>query len=241
MALAVDSSVTAWALTNQASDLSTDGTSGAFVPADGSLLVVISACDTNAGSTPTLNVSGGGLTWTTRVSRGDSEGTAGSVGIATAPVVTGASMTVTVDWTGTGQGTNQIRGRAKVYIVTGQDASPIGSTGENSSTTNNWTPSGFVTTTAANSYVFAGASEWNALGAPEGSSDLTEENWHIASVLSGLWGYKVVASAGSTSINFNAAGTSAADWNAVALEIKEAAGGGGTVRPRSLLLLGCGA
>lgn len=215
--------VTTWSL----SDAGTGdfaGTSGAFVPANNSVLVVEFLVDTGAGTTPTnITISGGGLTWTPQVARGDSEGTAGFVAIYTAPVTTGESMTVSVTVLDVGV-TGGTRGRAKCYIVDDPHATtPIGNVGENSSTTNNWTPTGFITTTAANSYVFVAASEWNALGAAT-SSDLDEEGQHLSGIISGLFGFKTVASAGATSVNLDAAGSSAADWNAVGLEILVAAG-----------------
>jgi hypothetical protein len=202
------------------------GTSASFTPPSGSLLVVSAVVDTGAGVTPSATCSGGGLTFTEDMSRGDSEGTAGICKQWTAPVPTGASMTVTVAFSNVGviHGAATVCGSGKVWVETGQDASPKGATAENSSTTNNWSPAG-PTTTAANSHVFATGSEWNALGSPV-SSDLTEDAFSN-SFISGLHGYKLVASAGATTLNFDASGSSAADWNMISQEIKEAAGGGG--------------
>lgn len=224
MALAIDgTSPVRFNLTHGAPDDDPTGTSASFTPPNNCLLVVAVGCDTAAGSSPTITYSGGGWTWTERVYRGDAEGTAGVVSLATAPVTTGASMTVTITVNNMGVShTSDISGSAKVWVVTGQNASPIGASAENSATTNNWTPAG-PTTTAANSIVFGAGGDWNALGSPT-SSDLTEDAF-TNSYYSGLHGYKTVASAGATTINYDAAGASAADWNMVALEIKEATAG----------------
>ena len=244
MALAIDASSPAiWALTTGAANDDPTGASASFTPPNDSLLVVCIACDTAGGTTPTTTVSGGGWTYTSRGLRGDAEGTGGYVEIYTAPVTTGASMTITATVNNMGlSGTSQQRGRAICYVVTGQGASPIGAAAENSASNTNWTPAG-PTTTAANSMVFAAAEDWNASGSPT-SSDLTETAFSFnvsggttSPVLSGLFGYKTVASAGATTLNFDAAGTG--DWNMVALEIKEAGGGGGGAVPM-LTLLGVG-
>jgi hypothetical protein len=64
---------------------------GAFTPSDNSLLVVMSMCS----GTAVVGVpSGGSLTWTQR------EATSAVASTYTAPVTTGASMTVTVTWSG---------------------------------------------------------------------------------------------------------------------------------------------
>lgn len=207
------------------------GTSGSFTPADNSLIVLLIFCDTGAGTTPGATISGGGLTWTQRVVRGDSEGTAGIVFIYTAPVTTGSSMTVQVTVNSIGA-TNNDRGYAKAYVVDNPDPSPIGNVAENSSTTNNLTASG-LTTTQANSYVFYVGEDWNALGSPT-SSDLTNDPAHIASTISGIFGYKSAVSAGAVTANLDAAGAGAADWNWGALEVKTAAGGGGGAIPRGV-------
>lgn len=228
MAIAIDASSPArFDLVHGTPSDDPTGTSASFTPPTGSLLVVSVSSDTAAGNSPTISYSGGGWAYTERVYRGDAEGTAGVVSLATAPVTTGASMTVTVTVNNMGVSRNTaISGSVKVWVVTGQDASPIGATAENSATTNNWTPAG-PTTTAANSIVFGSGGDWNALGSPT-SSDLTEDAFTNA-YYSGLHGYKSVASAGATTINYDAAGASVADWNMVALEIKEAAAGGGAV------------
>lgn len=235
MALAIDA--TSPARFNLAHGTPNDdptGTSASFTPPDGSLIVVSVGCDTAAGNSPTISYSGGSLTWTERVYRGDAEGTAGVVSIATAPVVTGASMTVTITVNNMGVSrTSDVAGSVKAWVVTGQNASPIGASAENSSITNNWTPAG-PTTTAANSLVFGSGGDWNALGSPT-SSDLTEDAF-TNSYYSGLHGYKSVASAGATTINYDAAGAGAADWNMVSLEIKEASAGGGSVLHQSMML-----
>src|SRR5688572_27167093 len=70
--------------------------SAAFTPPDNSLLVAVVGCIFND-SLATTTVSGGGLTWTQRVasSAAGDGGYNWRVEIWTAPVATGASMTVT--------------------------------------------------------------------------------------------------------------------------------------------------
>jgi hypothetical protein len=221
MALAIDASSPArFNLAHGTPNDDPTGTSATFNPPAGSLLVLSVACDTAAGNSPSITYSGGGLTYAERVYRGDAEGTAGVISLCTAPVPVGGSQTVTIVVNNMGVSRNSdVAGSCKVWVVTGQDASPIGASAENSSTTDDWTPAG-PTTGAANSLVFGTGGDWNAAGAPT-SSDLTEDAF-TNSYYSGLHGYKLVASAGDTTINFNAAG--APDWNMVSLEIKEASG-----------------
>ena len=122
-------------------------------------------------------------------------------------------------------GTNRIS--AKGYVVTGQHASPIGANGEGSSTTNNITPTVF-TSTGENSFGFGAACDWSANGTPA-SSDLTEDAADYAGAISVEDGYKDLGASGAETMNFDAAGTGAATWNWVALEILAAADAGDTL------------
>ena len=177
--------------------------------------------DTSDGSAITISVSGGSLTWTNRVERdlGDAGANSGHASIWTAPVGTGASMTVSVRRTTTGGGTNRIS--AKVYLVTGQHASPIGAVGEGSSTTNDITPTVF-TSTGENSYGFGAACDWSANGIPV-SSDLTEDGADYSLAISVVDGFKDLGASGAESMNFDAFDVAAATWNWAALEILAAA------------------
>lgn len=70
-------------------------TSGSFTPADNSLLAVILTWQHNTG-TPSPAISGGGLTWTTRVSYPSPAAYEFPIYIWTAPVSSGSSMTVNI-------------------------------------------------------------------------------------------------------------------------------------------------
>lgn len=203
-------------------------TSASFTPPDGSLLVVcVNADDPNDAFNFTITVSGGSLTWTERVVREASEASTGGgyAGIFTAPVVTGASMTISVNHGADGGGAN--RYSAKAYIVTGQHASPIGASNEGSSGTNSIT--GSITATG-DGRVFGVGVEWNALGAP--TSTDTEDAAHYAGAISVMSAYKAAdhaAGSGSQGINFDASGAGGADWGWCVLEILAAAAGGGAI------------
>jgi hypothetical protein len=76
--------------------------SGSFTPEDTSLLVVVVACVTDTANDPsaslTLADSLGTLSWTPRVTLGWSDANAGGALVVwTAPITTGASMTLTAD------------------------------------------------------------------------------------------------------------------------------------------------
>lgn len=121
------------------------------------------------------------------------------------------SMTVTFDDT-----TDTYVAGSVLKYVGAKNSSPIGQTGNGSSTTNNITPTIF-TSTADNSYAAVMGADFNALGTIT-SSDLTIQtsNQIPASYASG---YKSLGTAGSETANLNAAGTGAADWQWLAVEI----------------------
>jgi hypothetical protein len=226
VAISVDAALARW--TGQ---IGTGGTitSGSFTPADGSLLVCCINFDQSTsvdGTDVAFSVAGGSLTWTSRADSGQQNGRAA---IFTAPVVTGASMTCGV--TATGQNGNR-RCSAKLYVATGQHASPIGASAANGSTTNNL--SAGITATG-DGRIFGCATCWNALGAPT-SSD-TEDAAHYAGEISVLSAYKAADHvSGSQSVNFDASGAAAADWRYAVLEILAAADGGATVYNRTPLM-----
>jgi hypothetical protein len=201
-----------------------DGTavSDAFTPANNSLLVLCINTDvvgtTNA---TTFNVSGGSLTWNERAKRdsADSEDK-GVAAIFTAPVTTGASMTVTIGLQ-THDGTDYLTVSGQVYVVTGQHSSPIGATAEGSHTAN---PSGNFTlfTATGAGRAFYAITDWSANTIS--STDTADTN-----VYPGLIGvgsiYKASDhSSGTISGNVTYGGTPAANW--CALEVL--AEGGGT-------------
>ena len=224
MALAVDSSSPVrWSAVTADN---ADTTSASFTPPSGSLLVAAVEGDFNDGPPPldpTFVVATSGLTWTLQTKRTPLEGGSSSQGYAslwTAPVVTGAAMTIAVRRTTTSGGTDRVS--CKAYVVTGQHASPIGNVAENSSTTNNLTASG-LTSAAANSMMFVAATDWAQLGVPV-SSDLTEDVADYSGAISVVDGYKLLGGAGAQTANLDAGGSGTAQWNWCALEIKEATG-----------------
>lgn len=232
MAITVDDSVARWSGSVSAAG-PVNITSGSFTPPNNSLLVLCISLDTAANTNVTPTVSGGGLTWTLRAEADEGTDTTTSGGhasIYTAPVTTGSSMTIVV---GTSEATTR-QCSCKVYIVTGQHASPIGASSNAHSTTNNATLS--VTATGAGR-MFGCGTDWNALGA--GTTSPTSTDVESADTFSGA--IDVISAyassdhtSGSVGINFDAAGASAPDWNLAVLEILAAAGS--TFTPRMALM-----
>lgn len=216
MAISVVDSVARW---SASLGQNTAMTSSAFTPANGSLLVLCINWDEGDTSNQVVwTISGGSLTWTTQVERNgnDAGATAGGAAIITAPVGTGASMQVTVT-RNTGGGTSSRQMSAKVYVVSGEHATtPIGANGEGSSTTNNLSPTLFTATGAGRAF-YCGT-DWNQRGLPV-STD-TEDGGDYTGAMSCISAYKASDhTSGAISGNLDAGGTSAADWNWVALEI----------------------
>lgn len=194
-------------------------TTAAFTPTDGSL-VVACMCLQWGGDPPTVSDSLGG-TWTSRA-----VSTGGTVArIYTRPVVTGASMTVSVE--------PAIGGGAAVgtYIVTDQDSSPIGDDGGGGQEANEITPT-ILTSTAAGSYGFVAAAETWDLGAAPTSSDLTYITDDVTMYL--LHGYKDLGSAGAETANLNGYGSEPTQWYWAALEILAAPEASATSLPPHL-------
>ena len=204
--------------------------SGSFTPASGALLVVCAIADTSTGVDLTMTVTGGSLTWTQRVDRDGADDNGGHASIHTA-TSTGASVTITA----TAAGGPAMSTTCKCYILTGVHASPIGTTSEGSSTTNNITPA-FATATGAGRWIYCGV-DWNANGLP--SSTDTEDAGHFAGLISFLSAYKASdhANGSSNSGSLDSSGAGAADWNWCALEVlADTGGGGGAFGPRRSLM-----
>jgi hypothetical protein len=199
-----------------------DITSASFTPPDNSLLVVGISADTAADSAITLSVSGGSLTWNERAIRNGDEAGAGNGGCAaiwTAPVGTGASMSVSVRRTAGSGSTNTIS--AKCYIVTGQDASPIGDTAETNSTTANYTPA--AETMVGAGRLFGTATEWNDGGGTPTSSDV--EDAANETGVCAISAYKAADHTASSSQSINYQQSGSAIWTEVRVEILAATGG----------------
>lgn len=74
---------------------------GSFTPSNNSLLVVIATGLLPGGRASAPTITGGGLTWTNRLDQFRTNSWSSMCAIWTAPVTTGASMTVTVDYNAT--------------------------------------------------------------------------------------------------------------------------------------------
>jgi hypothetical protein len=209
VAISVDATVARWSGTP---DTGVFITSATFTPPDGSLLAVVSHAD-EPGQNATVVVSGSaGLTWTKRIERQNSDGQTGYVGIDTAPVVTGVSMVIDI----TRSGGAPFNGRAvsgKLFIITGQHASPIGTSNEASWTTDDQTVS--VTTTGAGRLIGGGTRS-----DPSGTPTSTDEE--DAAIVNGDTGciaaYKASDHSGSTTQGINV-NSDNANGNIVVLEI----------------------
>ena len=199
-------------------------TSSSFNAPAGSKLIVCAGSDSVAGTSVTLTVSGGGLSWVREVQQLPPATFGGQSEIWSADVSSLTNLSVSLSRTGSGS-TNRLS--AKVYIVTGQAVSPLGNETGGTSTTENLTTSS-LTTTGTNSAVFASAVDWAASGngsVNPSSSDMTADPASYNTQIDVLSGYKTVASAGSTTVNLNAAGTPAsAQWVYALLEIKDGVG-----------------
>lgn len=219
MALAVDASSPA-RFTGTPDD-NVDITSASFTPPAGALGVVCISTNSNGQATLVSVSDSQGGTWTEQVRRNLTEaGFEGHASIWTRNSgLPNTSMTVSVRRTNDSGGTGAFdRVSAKAYVVTGQHATPVPTTGEGSSSTNNLTASIF-TSAHTNSFAFVAATEWNANGLPT-SSDLTIDAFNHAGVLSGLSGFKDLSTAGAETANLDAATTAAAEWNWAAIEVR---------------------
>lgn len=231
MAIAIDASTPARVNLSHPGGGSDDpsGTTASFSPPAGARMLASIACDTNTGVTPTFTVTdSAGESWSFINSRvaSDSGATSGCVAHYIAPATLGTSRTVTVTVNNMGvTRSTTTSGSFKLWVIT--DALfTWGAVGEASSTTNAYTATNILTGVLSTSLVFGTGGDWNALGSPT-SSDLTEDAF-TNSFYSGLHGYKAAGAGGNISMNFDASGASAADWNVCAVEIQQASGGGGT-------------
>lgn len=177
---------------------------GSFSPPVGSLLVA--AVATVNGEVTGL--SGGSLTWTRRVQSISTF----YVEMWTAPAPSGGSgITASA-------GLDGITAAAlKVWVLTGQHASPIGTTGTGATTTNN---------AAVNAYTSTGSASRGFIvavdGGTGGTPSSTDDEEAFGTSFFGLAATKAANSGASGStiqFNLDASGTGAADWEWAALEI----------------------
>ena len=200
-------------------------TSSSFTPSDNSLLVAMSVNQPVDSVTWGPTISGGSLTWTKRAQGGTATGgfRIGAV-IWTAPVTTGASMTVTV---GPADGFGGQDYAVSVVDFTGYDvASPIGVTGDDEAESSR---SGAYSlslsgTSASTSYVIgAGGADGGPATAGTGWTNVYSTT--VAGYMAAAHQYR---SGALSTADWDAITTSFA-WAAAAIEIKADGGGGGTV------------
>lgn len=134
--------------TNQNTSMSLTG-----LPA-GCLLVASFASADDKNLATDVTVGGTSLTWTKR-SENATDGTCGMVEIWTATFTAGGNVTVTGAWAG---GTTNYSSAA-LYAITGAETTPGGNAANE---TDGTAPSMSLTTTRANSLIFAASSDWNA-------------------------------------------------------------------------------
>ncbi|MDH2424727.1 hypothetical protein [Sphaerisporangium sp. TRM90804] len=198
MAVAIDASSPAITGSFSATLLTT----ASFDPPDSSLLVATTM--SNVGPNSITN-NGAALTWTLQ-----KQGGSGAVSIYTAPLLAARTgMTVTATWVAS---TTRV---FKLDVVTGADlTSPIGASGSGTSSTNNVTVNGYVSTVAG-SRGLCGSNDGNGLGSPT-STDSAVSNQSSMRVVKA----SNTASPGSTvTFNLDAFGASAPSWSWAAVEI----------------------
>ncbi len=213
MAIAIDASSPAIVLT--AAD---PVTTASFSPPANTLLVACVFVENTTDTAITLSNTGTALTWTERRRRTTAEAgvNAGQIAIYTAPNVSAqAGITVTASVASVTS-----NAAIKVYVLTGADlTTPVGDSGEGSSTTNNDTVAAY-TSTVNNSRGICAAQDWLALGTPSSTDD---EETFSNGALSGMAVTKsanTTPSGSSVTFNLDAAGTSTPRWLWVAVEIK---------------------
>lgn len=205
----------------QATGIAGSATTASFTaPANARIVVTVAANNNTPGADITATVSDtGGLSWSPGPERDQGDGGAqnGHASIWIASPSTEAPRTITASCSATGGVVDVV---LNAFVFTGVDAiDPIGASGEGSSTTKNITPSAF-TAEAANSFMVAVGSDWNATGSPT-SSDLVRYSYHNALTFSAIAGYKPMGAADAKTVNLNAGGAGPA-WNWAAIEIKAA-------------------
>lgn len=232
MALAVDAASPARATATTGA-----ATTAAFNPPVGVLIACAGLDNTGADTVtrPTLSMSNNGaaLTWTHFILRNKDDVGGIDGGVAAAwTYLSGARTGMTVTFTNT-LGSRNISG--KLYVVTGADtSSPIGGSAEGSQSASNVITTTAYTTAGDSSLGFVVSNDWNALGAPA-STGATVDTYHVAGAISGMAGYKVTGTAGSSAtfeIDSGGSGGPALNW--VTFEVE--APGAATAAPRPFIV-----
>lgn len=195
--------------------------SQAFRPPAGALIVAYVSADTNgSGDNITISVSGGGLTWTNQVERDPGvTGVAGHASIWTAPDAVNVPMLVLVRRTAGDGSTGRIS--CKVEVWTGvHTTDAIGNSGGGSDTSNNNITPNAYTSSTNNSRGVGCATDWNQLGLPTSTDDEDADDYAGAISVISLHKAADTPTSGSTvTVNFDAGGAGAPNWNWAALEI----------------------
>lgn len=177
-------------------------TTSAFNPPDNSLLVATTLSNVAPQS---ITNNGAALTWTLR-----KQSSGGLVSIYTAPLTAGRTgMTVTASWLTT------FTRSFKVDVITGADlSSPIGATGNGTSSTNAVTVTGY-TSTVAGSRGLCGAIDGNDLGTPSSTDSAVTNNSAMRIVKAS----NTATASSSVTFNLDAAGSGTPSWSWAAVEI----------------------
>lgn len=206
MALAIDASTPALAAASN-----DPWTTASFTPPNNSLLVVVAMGDFFNG-TPVLTPSSTGLTFRSVKRQGATS--QGVVEIFTAEVKGNGGSSRTVSCT-TSLASDV--GGIKVYVLTGDSNGDyyVDATAGGTSTTDNLTAN--ITTNSDGAWVLGGAVDWNSNGSPTSTDE--EEAFDDADLsLVCVRKASATATAGSESLNFDAAGTPVWSWAAVAIQ-----------------------
>lgn len=199
-------------------------TSDNFTAPANALIVCCVGLDSQGSATGANTVTdSGGLTWTTQVERAGNETTqGGKSGIFTARTISAVARTVTVtriaaDPSG--------RVSAKAYVATGADVDgtpvdTVDANNESGSTTNDYTTPSL--TPGADGLVFGSDTDWAAQGAFD-AGDLTQDTDTYPGQISVCSGWKPVTSGVGVTVNFNAAGTGAAQHKECRIIVRAAA------------------
>jgi len=209
--------------TTKAPGAPTSFTSAAFTPADNSLVTVFGALQ-SSDQALLPSISGGGLTWTKQLSAGPDAGAAGHFSVLwTAPVTTGASMTVTI---GNMPSDGTAEGVMHIFTYTGYNTStPIGATATGLAGFNNPVNLTLSAAPATTSEVIACASDDTGGGAPAITAGTGwSEQFHVSDGSNTDSQSQTRTASTSTNVlwNGNAAGSNGC---AVAMEIQAAAAG----------------
>src|SRR6266853_323570 len=210
--------------TVKAPGTATSVTTASFTPADNSLVVVFAGLQSSNNSLA-ASISGGSLTWTKQAQAGVDVSNFGHFSILwTAPVTTGASMTVTV---GNMPSDGTAEGIVHVFYYTGYNTStPVGGTASATAAFNSAVNLTLSSAPATTSEVIAGASDDTGSGA---ANITTGTGWtqqtHVSDTANTDSQTQTRTSSTSTNVlwNSNAAGTNGC---AVAIEIVVATAAG---------------